>query len=159
MLRLPGKVTLHLHQILRLPRKMHSTFLFYSLLLYFLCLYSQSSILYSTILFSTPLFSSLRFSTPLSFPPLFSTPLFWRPQFSTPLFSSLPFSTLLFSTPPFSTPLCLSFLKIGNSEASHLNFLWQTYIYRCLYRLCVHMYFQIDVNISFYICIQTYLHT
>ena len=127
ILPLPWKKTLHHHQILHLTRKV--TLQLFSSLLYSSLLYS-CTLLYSSRLFSFLLFSTLLFSSVL----FYSTFLYVSLLFSTLLYSSLLFSTLLYASLLFSTPLYLSllyssllvshFLKLRDSEVSHLNFLW-----------------------------------
>ena len=94
-----------------------STLLYSTLLLY--CSLLVSSLFYSSLPFSSLLYSStLLFSTFLYSSLLFSTLLYSSLRISALLYSTLSFSTLLFST-------SLShFLKLRDSEVSHLNFLW-----------------------------------
>lgn len=88
------------------------------------------ALLFSTLLFySTVVFSSLLFFTLLYPSLLFCTLLlYFSLRFSTFLYSSLRISALLYSTLSFSTLLFSTslshFLKLRDSEVSHLNFLW-----------------------------------
>ena len=131
MPRFPRKVTLQVHQILRLPRNMtllssallfysfsrpytllffslYSTLLFcfllcYSALYYSVLFYCNSSILLYSLLFFSLLYYSLLFYSLLFYSFLFSALLFSSLLFFTLLFFTLLFPTLLFSTPFFFT--------------------------------------------------------